>query len=378
MSQTKCKLNICMISDDFLPGATGVGIHVQCIARELARRGNLVSVITTRRRGEPSFEVWNDIKIYRTFTVKTYGFYQALPSQLTIKRILQDNSVDIIHYHYLGILLMRTYKIGQSLKARHVYTYHMTVEHLTQPLLMKPFHKLFFRLHVAYCNKFDLILTPSKSLIKKIKEFGIQTPVYYLSNPIAIDNHAEKIIERNHSKFVVLYVGRLGPEKNLPYLLKAFALLKKRHQQSELWIAGEGPMKDNLMRMSRELGIESQFKLFGFVKHVDLPQYYSAADVFVLPSVLETQGMVVMEAMRFAKPVIVTNRIISASELIDEDQNGFIVDPNSVEDLGEKLVLLYENSELRCKMGQCSLQKSEAFSTEKVVDQLEKYYFKLI
>ncbi|HKK14186.1 MAG TPA: glycosyltransferase, partial [Gammaproteobacteria bacterium] len=63
-----------MISDDFLPAATGVGIYIQRVAAELAGRGHHVSVITTRRRGEPSFEIWNGVRVYRTFTLKIFGF----------------------------------------------------------------------------------------------------------------------------------------------------------------------------------------------------------------------------------------------------------------------------------------------------------------
>jgi glycosyltransferase involved in cell wall biosynthesis len=367
-----------MISDDFLPGATGVGIHIQCIARELTRRGARVSVITSRRKGEPAFEVWNEVKVYRTFTVKIYGFYQALPSRSTVKNILKENDIDIIHYHYLGMLLMRTYKAAKPLKARHIYTYHMAVEHLTQPMLMKPFHKLFFNLHVDYCNRFDLILAPSRGLAGQIKEFGIQTPVRFLNNPIVIDSSGDTGTKHDHEKFIVLYAGRLGPEKNLPYLFKAFALLIQKHRESELWIAGEGPMKSRLVMMSREMAIEDSVKFLGFIKHADLPQYYTAADVFVLPSVLETQGMVVAEAMHFAKPVIVTDRIVSARELVDEGKNGFIVNADSIADLEEKLLLLSRSAELRDKMGRHSLQKSESYSPEKVVDQLEQYYFSII
>ena len=73
------RLSICMVSDDFLPAMTGVGIHLKLVAPELARRGHQVSVITTRRAGEPEVDQWEGVTIFRVFTLKAYGFYQALP-----------------------------------------------------------------------------------------------------------------------------------------------------------------------------------------------------------------------------------------------------------------------------------------------------------
>src|SRR5881394_2788466 len=68
----KSMLNICMTSDDVHPAATGVGIHVQNISRELAKRGHRISILTTRRPGEPEQETWEGVRLYRLFTLKVY------------------------------------------------------------------------------------------------------------------------------------------------------------------------------------------------------------------------------------------------------------------------------------------------------------------
>src|ERR1700730_174373 len=124
-------LSICMVSDDFLPPATGVGTHLQTLSDELVRRGHRIAIITTRRPGQPSFEAWRGAKVYRAFTVRLFGFYQALPSRWMIKQILNENDVALVHYHYLGIMLKRAERVGRALNLPQVYTYHMTVDHLT-------------------------------------------------------------------------------------------------------------------------------------------------------------------------------------------------------------------------------------------------------
>lgn len=375
--QDKSSLSICMVADDFLPGKTGVGVHVQSIAKELIRRGHRISVITTRRGEQPAFEVWNGIRIYRVFSVCIYGMYQALPSVSQVHGILKENAVDIVHYHYLSLLLTQAYKAAKNLQVKHIYTYHMPVDIITQQFLTRPFRGLIFKLHVDYCNKFDLILVPSLGLIKQIRESGITTPVHFLSNPVMLGLPNESTVAPNKDKFVVLYVGRLSPEKNIPYLVKGFSLLQKIHGNCELWIIGEGDREGQLRKISEELGIAAQVKFLGFVQHDDLAQYYATADVFVLPSLVETQGIVAMEAMLFAKPVIVTNAIVGARELVDDGGNGFIVDPGNIEDLADKLIRLKEDPELRNAMGELGFRRSEHYGASRVVEALEQFYLGL-
>ena len=370
-------LSICMVSDDFLPAATGCGVVVQWAARELVKRGHSVSVVTSRRRGQPSLEMWHGVRIHRTFSIRLHGYHWAMPGQSALRRILNENDFDVIHYHYLGVLLMRM-RAAASMRARHVYTYHMTVDLLTQPLLMKPFHRAIFRRHVEYCNQFDLILAPSARLVEQIPEYGITTRTEYLSNPIVFDSRAEQPRSPEDGPFVVLFVGRLSPEKNLPYLIRAFAGLERQQPGSELRIVGEGREKPRLMRLVSKLGLEKQVKFLGFIENSLLAPHYAAADVFVLPSLSETQGMVALEAMWFAKPVIVTNRIVAARELVEDGQSGFIVDPDSVEDLTGKLALLSRNPALARKLGQWGQKLAGRYSPERIICRLERHYLDLM
>jgi 1,2-diacylglycerol 3-alpha-glucosyltransferase len=371
------RLSICLVSDDFLPAATGCGVLVQWAARELVKRGHSVSVVTSRRSGQSGLETWHGVRVHRTFSVRLYGLHWALPGRSVLRRILNENDFDIIHYHFLGLLLMRM-RAAASTRAKHVYTYNMTVDLLTQPLLMKPFHRVIFRRHVEYCNRFDLILAPSARLVEQISKYGITTRTEYLSNPIVFDGRAEQPLSPEDGPFVVLFVGRLSPEKNLPYLIRAFAGLVRQQPCSELRIVGEGREKPRLMRLASKLGLERQVKFLGFIENSLLAPHYASADVFVLPSLSETQGMVALEAMWFAKPVIVTNRIVAARELVEDGRNGFIVDPDSVEDLTGKLALLSRNPALARELGRGGQRLAERYSPEPIICRLERHYLDLV
>lgn len=371
-------LNIVMISDDFVPGATGVGTYLQRVTKELAARGHRVSAITSRRKGEPEIEIWNGVTIYRTFTLKAYGFYQALPGTSRVREIFEAIRPDVIHFHYLSVLLMRAVAASQNLAAKRVYTYHMTIDHLTQPLPMKPLRPLLHALHVRYCNRLDLVLAPSRNLIEQVRTYGITTPMRYLTNPVAFDVAREAQPARRDGTFRVLYVGRLNPEKNLPYLLRGFAQFAQRHPACELSIAGIGDMRASLEALAKELGMSDRIKFLGFVKHADLSPYYSAADVFVLPSLIEAQPMVVIEAMCFGKPVIVTRQMISSRELVEEGGNGYVVDADRVDELARRLEQLATDDALRTAMGAASLRRSSEYGLPVVVSGLESVYAELM
>ncbi len=367
-----------MVSDDFLPAMTGVGTHLKLLAPELAGRGHQVCVITTRRKGEPEVDQWEGVTIYRVFTVKAYGFYQALPSGKTVRRILERVKPDLVHHHYVGYMMMRVCGIAELLAVPQVSTYHFSSEVLTQPLPMRPFAGFVRRLLVRYNNRFDLIIAPSQNLATQIATEGVRTPVLSITNPVAFSGGVDVVPAERTPGFTVLYAGRLGQEKNIGYLIKAFAILLKTVPDAMLWVAGRGPEGTALESLSVQLGVSDQVKFLGFLDHPTLARYYAASDIFVLPSLVETQGLVAMEAMRFARPVIVTRAIVSADELVEHGVNGFMVDPDSVDDLSNRLGELAAAPALRAAQGAASRLRSEAYRPHIVVDATEAAYRDLL
>lgn len=367
-------LSICMVSDDFLPAMTGVGIHLKLVAPELARRGHQVSVITTRRAGEPEVEQWQGVTIYRVFTLKAYGFYQALPSLATVRKIFERVKPDLVHHHYVGFMMRQVCVVAESLKLPQLSTFHFSAEVLTQPLPMRPLRGWIRRLMVSFNNRFDLIIAPSQNLARQISAEGVHTPVRYITNPVVFGDSAGVVPAERTPGFTVLYAGRLGPEKNIPYLIKAFAALQKTVPDSLLWIAGRGPEGPALESLCAELGLGRCVKFLGFLDHPTLARYYAACDVFVLPSLMETQGLVVMEAMWFGRPVVVTRAIVSAEELVAQGINGYIVDPDSVDDLTQRLSALANDPVLAEALGAASRERAQAYLPEPVVNALELAY----
>ena len=371
-------LSICMVSDDFLPAMTGVGVHIKIVAPELARRGHQVSVITTRRKGEPEVERWEGVTIYRVFTVKAYGFYQGLPSSGTVHAVFELVKPDLVHHHYVGIMMAQVCRVALATGIKQVSTYHFSAEVLTQPLLMRPLRPLIRRLMVLYNNRFDLVIVPSQNLANQIASDGVSTRVLYITNPVVFGDSSAVVPAGRTTGFTVLYAGRLGPEKNIGYLIKAFAALLGQVPGAVLWIAGRGPEGPALEALAEELVLGDRIRFLGFLDHPTLARYYAACDVFVLPSIQEAQPLVAMEAMWFGRPVIVTRAIVAAEEIVDQGVNGYIVDPESIGDLTNRLAGQANDAILRVSQGAASRQRASAYKPELVVDALERAYRDLV
>lgn len=125
-----------------------------------------------------------------------------------------------------------------------------------------------------------------------------------------------------------IYVGRLSPEKNLFFLIETFNKLPKFN----LHIVGYGPQENELKAIAKE-----NIRFLGAVENTKLPELYKSCDVFILPSISEPWGLVVEEALNNGLPVIVSDKVGCAEEIIEENFNGLIFEYNSEKSLLEKI-----------------------------------------
>lgn len=156
-------------------------------------------------------------------------------------------------------------------------------------------------------------------------------------------------------KKVVLYVGRLIKRKGVDYLIKAFAKLKNEINDVVLIIIGRGECRDELELLVKNLNIEDSVYFMGYVEDELLPAYYLLCNICVVPSI--TYGMadpwvlVVNEAMYFGKPVIATDAVGAAFDMIKDGENGFMVPEKDSEALYEAMKKILSDPELEEKMG---------------------------
>jgi glycosyltransferase involved in cell wall biosynthesis len=151
------------------------------------------------------------------------------------------------------------------------------------------------------------------------------------------------------SKLCVLFVGRLIPRKGLLYLVEAARQIVKEFSQTTFLIVGEGPLKNHLISYLEKMNLSGNFVFLGDVSESALPQLYNCADVFVLPSIQEGQGIALLEAQATAKPIVAFD-VGGVREAVLDKETGLIMKPDSGE-LADAIMKLLASWSLREKMG---------------------------
>jgi glycosyltransferase involved in cell wall biosynthesis len=162
------------------------------------------------------------------------------------------------------------------------------------------------------------------------------------------------------------------PHKGIEHLVEA-----AKHVPGAMFVVvGDGPFLPDVRRLAAEFGVEDRVHFVGNVPHRDLPAYYAACDLFVLPSVsrLEAFGIVALEAMATGKPVVVSD-IPGVREVVTDGVEGLLAEPLHAEDLAAKIRSLLDDPERREQMGVRGRQKVEAkFGITQVADAVERVY----
>ena len=162
-----------------------------------------------------------------------------------------------------------------------------------------------------------------------------------------------------------LYVGRLATEKNLPTLLRAFANYRQTGGTFDLLLAGDGPLREALPALARELKVAGYTKFVGNKTAQELPPYYAFATAFVLPSISEPWGLVVNEAMAAGLPVFISNRCGCAEDLVSEGENGYLFSPESEAEISACMQRIEALSPAQLsQMKQSSLNRVQTYSPE--------------
>jgi glycosyltransferase involved in cell wall biosynthesis len=178
----------------------------------------------------------------------------------------------------------------------------------------------------------------------------------------------------------LLYLGGFDQRKNLPALLRAFALLVNKQRQARLVIAGQLPGRDSPLfpdprRLVEELGLEERVVFTGWVPEEDKPALLSGATAFVFPSLYEGFGLPTLEAMACGIPVIASDRS-SLPEVVGE--GGILVEPTDAETLADAMELLLVDDALRVELRRRALAQAARFSWRQTALETLAVYRKVI
>ena len=169
-----------------------------------------------------------------------------------------------------------------------------------------------------------------------------------------------------------IYVGRLWWGKGINYLLEAFCEVQRRAAgEVSLLLVGDGPEEICLRQICQERGIRNVV-FAGFHQKPEMPRYYATADVFVFPTLGDTYGLVVDEAMACSLPVISTSAVGEIRDRVEDGVNGYIVQPEDSAALTDRMLQLARDPDLRERMGKISADKIAGRTPERWAEDFEQ------
>jgi glycosyltransferase involved in cell wall biosynthesis len=219
--------------------------------------------------------------------------------------------------------------------------------------LLESFYRHASRIVVPTPNHISVSPFVSKFKEKcRVVPFGIRLSKFDLTEAIA-----KKADQLRSDGPAVLFIGRLVYYKGIEYLIEAMSRVKAR-----LWIIGTGPLESKLKQLTVQLNLQSKVRFLGNVSDEDVPAYYHACEVFVLPSVANSEmfGIVQLEAMACRKPVVATNLPTGVSYVNVHGLTGLLVPPRNPEALAEAINKLLASSSLRREMGEAGRKRVES------------------
>ncbi len=233
------------------------------------------------------------------------------------------------------------------------------------------YHRLFFakiiKRILVLLGKFSLkradkIRVISKATEKLAKTYAPKKPYYCFPTFTDIDifkAETDLVYEP-----IIMYAGWLYRLKGVQFLIQAFARIEKKYPQFKLVIVGDGPYRPDLEKLAQKLGVRN-IEFTGRLPLAEVKEIMRRISVFVLPSLSEGLGRVLLEAGMLAKPAI-GSRVGGIPDLIKDGETGFLFTPGNVDELAEKLERLLGEAGLVKKMGEAARKFIEdKFSTEK-------------
>jgi glycosyltransferase involved in cell wall biosynthesis len=205
----------------------------------------------------------------------------------------------------------------------------------------------------ALYNQSDLVLTPSEVLAKLLRKHGIKPPVLAQTNGI----QSKDILVRRDYKSTgkILHFGRLGLEKDIDVVIKAFELVNQKDRSYTLHIIGDGPARESLENLTSRLVLKDKIKFYGFVPHDQVVKKLKDYDLFVTASPMETQGLVILEAMAAGLPVVGVD-MLAVPEVVHNSINGYVVPKGNYKKMSKKIIEIMSDEQKRQKMGKESIE----------------------
>lgn len=378
-------MRIGIFTDSYKPYTSGVVTSITTFKDELTRLGHEVYIFA------PSYPNYNEPEdnVFRFFSVPSPtnpDYSLAIPVYPGLNMIVKRLRLDIIHVQSpftmgrVGLHYARKYKIPL------VITYHSRYDQYVHyvPLAQELAKEVTIKYSSSFCNHCDHVVVPSQDIMEIIQEFEVNKPITVIPTGIPLykfEGGNSAWLRENYDipaqNKILLFVGRLTKEKNLPFLIKAFKRINAQIPDTTLVLTAQGPLEAELKNLCKNLGLNDGDVIFtGALPFETLVNVYHSADLFVFASLTETQGLVVTEAMAAGLPVVAV-RASGVQDMVDDGLDGILTNEN-MDEFVAAVCRVLGDEDLYDELKMNAYRKAEMLSSRNMALKMEDLYTKLL
>lgn len=293
-------MNVCIVTETYPPEVNGVAMTLSRISEGLRKQGHRVTIVRPRQSSEAQNATYCDETIVPGLPLPGYdGLRFGLPCRRTLRELWRKEAPDIIYAATEGPLGQSAINAAADLQIAVTSGFHTNfheyMKHYKLPILEKMVGGFLTKTH----NRTLRTFAPSQDVIQRLDEMGIQGTRLLGrgvdTNLFSPTKRDPALRQRwgvdNESGVVAIFVSRLAAEKNIPLAAQAFERIRQQHPDVACVFVGDGPERAKLEKKHPD------FIFAGMQKGEDLAKHYASGDIFVFPSITETFGNVVTEAM---------------------------------------------------------------------------------
>lgn len=405
-------MKIAIFTDAFLPKIDGIAVSIDHLVRILGTKGHEFLIFCPSYGEKDFYQIGPHTEIirFKNFPLPSYPDVKVvLPSRKKIKKAMKEFQPQLVHVHTPGLIGKYGSNLAKKYNLPLVSTYHTLVTEMAMYIspyrllkvdrlfnLMKSKKKIkknldrvvrarkralrkkfIKRVVNSMYEKADAIVSPSHLIEETLREQNIRKPIEVISNGMDLNNFRGSVKKTIASPPKLLHVGRISFEKNVEIILRALKKIRNVIPGTTLDIIGDGPAISSLKIEARQLQLEDAVQFLGYWPHENLPEVYPRYDLFVTASTMETQGLVVLEAIASGLPVVGVDSF-ALPELIHHEKNGFIAPPYDSTQIAEYSIKTLSDPALFEKFSKESIEIASYHDIEYTTGEMEKLYHKLI
>ena len=376
-------LKVCLINDSFPPLIDGVANTVMNYAKVInEKHGKAIVAAPFHPKEKDSDFSYKVIRFPSINTERIIDYRAGYPfSYETLDKIKAEN-INIIHTHcpFASTILART--LREPLNCPIIFTYHTKFDVDIERAVGKGYLKdKIIKGIIRNIEACDEVWVVSEGAGENLKSLGYKGDFIVMPNGVDIPKGkvSKEEIEKYTGEYslpenvpVFLFVGRMAWYKGLDIILEGLAKLKETGEDFRMVFVGGGLDFDEVKKYSEELGLSEKCIFTGPINNRNaIRAFYSRADLFLFPSVYDTNGLVVREAAACGLASVLIKKSCAAEGILD-CETGFTIE-NSAESLVEKLVFLCKNRELMKKVGENAAEKIYISWEDSVANAVKRY-----